>query len=321
MSSKRSGGRSAGALRLGIALLSGGRALGTRADRRRAAAMADRLYPGLLTVVGGRTLFPRTTGSEICFSVADDPDAVVRLRTDASTHAPDFALVEALTLGRAEADGLRALRSTFEDAGLPVVGLRTSLGDPWVAAQLTDDTVTAALERIGVSAREWARHRESFAPRGAGHLSLSVRVVNPAVAEHLPDAGPDLPTVMRLSHPELLAALGAHRHVVATYPVHDGIADTSAATVYLSRSREDAEIFGRKVRDAAAEWLRTAAPGAVVGTTANVWRLEPGRVDRITGHVRFTYDAAADAHGRRFDHVVAVVADPDGDRVSDFRIV
>jgi len=39
--------------------------LRSRGDRRRAAALGERVFPGRLRVLGSRTLFPQTTGSEV----------------------------------------------------------------------------------------------------------------------------------------------------------------------------------------------------------------------------------------------------------------
>ncbi len=63
--------------------------LDTDEDRRAAEELADKTLPGQLKAIGARTLFPGTGGSEVTFAVADDRDAVVRLRIDDSKGTCD----------------------------------------------------------------------------------------------------------------------------------------------------------------------------------------------------------------------------------------
>ncbi|MGW2659143.1 SCO7460 family lipoprotein, partial [Streptomyces sp. NPDC001478] len=149
----------AGALLCSVALLlSGCGVLDTKDDRRYAEKLADEHYPGMLRVIGARTLFPQSEGSEISFAVADDPDAVVRLRVDAgkgtcNSHPCLGVLDEAVTRGRAEARRLRLMIRTFAACGYEVIAYEPASGAPWIVGSLTNDTVKATLADIGACVR------------------------------------------------------------------------------------------------------------------------------------------------------------------------
>ncbi|OZM72078.1 hypothetical protein CFN78_16160 [Amycolatopsis antarctica] len=316
--------RSKGLFTIGAALWSSRRILNTAPDGRQAAALAERLRPGLLTVVSARPLFPQDLGSEVVFALADDPDAVVRLRMDRSAAVSEeeraVALTEAIELGRLRATGLRALLSTFDGAGVPVVGLRPGHRDPWIALRLTDETVTAELSRIAGLVLDWRRERERLGVP-VGPWSASVRIVDPAAAANCPVTDPALPTELRLTDDAVLAALRAHRTVVASFPPHREGTVPVPSDVHLSRPDEDARVFRERVSGAVARWLRTAVPGAAPEEPGAIWRLAPGRAGLLTGHVLFADGPAPKGTPGRADHAVTVTADLDGATVGDFRVL
>jgi hypothetical protein len=175
------------------------RLMSTPRHRRAAERAADARFPGLLRVVGSRTLFPASTGSEIAFALADDPDAVARARIERSTVDVEATLADAVATARVRADRLRALLAAF--APFPVVAVDQDEGRPWVAVDLTGDA-DARLRELGACARALTAHR------------MAVVVVPPSAASALP--ADDLPTPLRLGSPDRLRALRAPSvHVVS----------------------------------------------------------------------------------------------------------
>ncbi len=283
------------------------RATVTRKHVRAARKAADAAFPGLLRVLGSRTLFPASTGSEVTFALADDPDAVVRLRIESGAEDLGPALRAAVARGRRLAGELRCLLAAFADGGHPVVAVDANQHRPWVAVDLTNDTVTARITQLGHCAREWtARHTRLTS---ATELASAVQVVivsSPVVAA-LPDPGPELPTSARLCDPARLRALRAAPAFLARYP----IGDLTPSHLYPSRSDDGRREFEARVRAQAVEWLRANAPGAVVTRPASLWSLVPGRVDRSTGHVLFA-DPPPRGTRPQDNHALAVTVDHDG---------
>lgn len=294
----------------------------TRRHRKRAGELAEALYPGRLRVIGARPLFPQAGGSEIAFAVTGDPDAVVRLRVDAGAGSCggqpcDRALARALREARTAAEDLRALSAALGRCGYEVYAVgsaRSAVGEPWIAAALTDDTVTDVLGEIGACLRRWSLDRPapegSPVPRGT-----TVNVVAPEAVRDLP-AGPSRwPTLMRLTHPRLPAALSRRPYHAVHYAWRDGAVDPASATVRIVRPFAQRQRFDAAVRANVASWLGSAVPGAVVVEGyGGVWRLVPGRVDRLSGHVLFCAPEDPHARGRRCPgcHAVAVTVGPDG---------
>ncbi|MBA9008043.1 SCO7460 family lipoprotein [Thermomonospora cellulosilytica] len=288
------------------ALLAGGCAVSTREDRRYAAELAERRYPGLLRVIGARPLVPETTGSEITFAVADDPDAVVRLRVDAGKgtcggRPCDRALDDALARARAEADRWRRLNAAFTRCGHPIVGL-TSAGVPWTAAEPTNATAASVWASLGRCAAD------------AGVRSFNVAAT--AVARRLPAPKRSLPTLMEMTGHKRLAALAARPYYTVHYEVSGGRA--ALRSVNLIRPFEEHEKFEAAVAGAVRDRLRRTRPEAVTVPYPGPWRLVPGTVDRLAGHVLFCEDGDRQCLG---DHAVAVTADLTGVLVGDLRVI
>ncbi|MFD3410164.1 hypothetical protein [Streptomyces cyaneofuscatus] len=90
-----------------VALLGACGVVTTKEDRRAAEELADKHFPGQIKAIGARTLLPGTGGSEVTFAVADDRDAVVRLRINADKGTCESrecagVLTEAVARGRAD---------------------------------------------------------------------------------------------------------------------------------------------------------------------------------------------------------------------------
>jgi hypothetical protein len=321
----RFGGKAIGVFGLCLAMLLGGCSLGTADDQRKASELAERRYPGLLQVVGARTLFPQTGGSEITFAIADDPDAVARLRIDSSKDDCDgrpceHALTEAVDAARARATELRSMLSTFDGCGHQVVGIGPSGMDPWIIAAPTNATMTGIAEALGDCVRRWTQDR---AARGialpANAETLSVNLVEPTVAVGRPLPDPAMPTALRLIDRKLQAALSERPYLVATYKVRDRIADPAVASMRIVRPFAEEQEFGQKVRDAVGAWLRASNPAIVVTGYTGIWYLQPGTVDRLDGYVLFCDQP--DRAGRCLgDHAVAVTVDPAGSPVGDIKV-
>lgn len=314
----------AGALVCSLALVLGGCGLtSTKGDRKRAAELAEERYPGLLDVISARSLFPQTGGSEVTFSVADDPDAAVRLRIDAEAGTCERgdcgrALDEAVVRGREQAESLRRMRSAFSGCGYEIVGVDPGFGTPWVVASPTNATVTRVFAEIGACVRAWSAVRgEKAAPE---QRTLSVRIAAPETARARPAGDPAVPTVLRLTDDDLLAALAERPSYTVTYVLRDGTADPASGRAYISRPWKYETEFGATVQKAVGTWLRASYPQAVVGMHQGIWWLEPGTVDRLTGRVLF---CDGPVEGRRCpgDHAVELTADPEGNPVGDLRVV
>jgi len=113
-------------------------ARGAGNSRRTAQDLADRLFPGQLTVIGSRSLFPQDSGSEVTFSVRDDPDAAVRLAV--TTNNNEQGLRDEQGVGLVGADGLwSTLRTRLGDRKLPRFARRTAWRAIVPAARLTEE--------------------------------------------------------------------------------------------------------------------------------------------------------------------------------------
>ncbi|WP_067464158.1 SCO7460 family lipoprotein [Actinomadura macra] len=317
-----------------VALLAGGCALGTGDDKKHAVELAERLYPGQLRLIGARTLFPQSTGSEVTFAVKDDPDAVVRLRIDSGKgncerERCEGALTEAVTRGRKQAAEFRLMRSAFERCGHPIIGLGPTASEPWVAATLTNDNVTAVLGELGRCAVGWSASLTAAGspPQSDGSYglpvgarALRVKVVRPDVAQRRPAADPAWPTLARLTTSKLQAALAKRTYFTAAFTLRDGRDDPVTSGIAISRTFEDRQAFGRRVQKHVGDRLRLTRPGVALSSYNGVWSLEPGRIDRFTGYVLFCDEPA---HDRTClgDHAVRVTVDDNGVPVSDLQII
>ncbi|WP_326614027.1 hypothetical protein OG949_37920 [Streptomyces scopuliridis] len=316
-----------GALVCSLALLVAGcgvvtGAVTTKSDRKRAAELAEGQYPGILEVLSARTLFPQTSGSEVTFSVADDPDAAVLLRIDAAAgtcdRGPcDRALDEAVERGRSRAGELRRMRAAFTDCGYELVGANPALATPWVVAAPTNATVTRVLAEIGACVRTWPQARDE---NGAPRRSVTVNIVAPDLARARPTGKKNRPTVLRMTDPGLLGALAKRPHYSVSYTVRDGVVDPESGRAYLSFPWEDRKAFETTVRDAVIDWLRTTRPRAGDGMVSGLWWLEPGTVDRLQGYVLFC-DEPGEGGRCSGDHAVVLTVDPKGNPVGDIRVI
>lgn len=319
---RRLGAGLTGALMCAVALVLGGcGVLSTKEDRRFAEELADAHYPGLLHVIAARKLFPQAAGSEVSFSVADDPDAVVRIRVDAeagtcNTHPCQGVLDDAVARGRSEAARLRVLITTFDDCGHEVIGVEPSSGAPWIVASPSNATVTQVLRDIGTCVRRWT---EADAQSGgtAHARGASVNIASPSAARHRPAGRKPEPTAMRLSETPLLAALQSRPYFVASYSASRGRIDTTGSA-RIVQPFEARERFAATVQAAVRERLRASHPDVVVSEFQGVWRLEPGTVDRLTGYV--LYCERPDGQKRCLgDRAVVVTTDVRGEPVGALR--
>ncbi|MFD3915233.1 SCO7460 family lipoprotein [Streptomyces sp. NPDC058603] len=312
-----------GVLVCALALLAAGcGVVTTKSDRKRAAELAEARYPGILDVLSARTLFPATSGSEVTFSVADDPDAAVLLRIDAAAgtcdRGPcDRALDEAVERGRSRAGELRRMRAAFTDCGYELVGATPALSAPWVAAAPTNATVTRVLAEIGACLRTWSPARDE---NGAPRRSVTVNIVAPGLARERPAGKATSPTVLRMTDPGLLGALAKRPHYSVSYTVRDGVVDPASGRAYLSFPWEDRRAFEKTVGDAVRDWLRTTRPRAGVAMVSGLWWLAPATLDRLKGYVLFC-DEAGEGARCAGDHAVALTVDPEGNPVGDFQVI
>ncbi|MDU0252132.1 hypothetical protein RVN83_02245 [Streptomyces sp. PU10] len=320
---RRPGRVGAGLVALLVGALVGGCAVfDTDDDVRRARELADDLYPGELDVVDARTLVPETTGSEVTLSVADDPDAAVRFRVDAAKDrcdgGPDCAdaLRAAVDRARREAGRLRAMRHAFDGCGHPVLATDEKLTAPWIEARLTDETLNDVLTRLGACAQRWVTARADQDPRAAQGW-VTVNVAAPGTADDLPAAKSTLPTVLRFTHGPRRAALAGRPYYVAAYPVGDDpgrTVDVASVRLRIVSPFEERQAFSRRIDASVLPQLRATYPDAVTsgGAGMGVWRLEPGTVHRVRGHVLFCARPPADGKRCLGDLAALVTSDPAG---------
>lgn len=280
-----------GALVCSVALVLGGCGLvSTKEDRKFAEKLADEHYPGVLEIIGARKLIPQGGGSEITFSVADDRDAVVRIRVDAeagtcNTHACAKVLDDAVKSARSEAARLRLMTRTFKSCGYEVIGIEPSSGGLWIVASPTNATVTRVLADIGSCVRRWVEADEEQG-RPAQARGAWVNLASPAAAARRPAGKKSQPTAMRLSETPLLASLQSHPYYLASYSMTDGRIDTTGSA-RIVRPFETQQEFSRTVQEAVKTHLRASYPSVQVSDLQGVWSLEPGTVDRLTGYVLY----------------------------------
>ncbi|MFI6292738.1 SCO7460 family lipoprotein [Nonomuraea sp. NPDC050790] len=288
---------------LGVVVLAGGCSLGTGDDRGRAEELAAKLYPGQLKVVGARNLFPETSGSEVTFALAGDPDTVVRLRIDAEKGTCDrkpceSQLAAAVRKGKELGANWRKLAGGFQSCGHPVIAANTPLSEVWIEAEPTNATIASFLGTVRACV--------------GTDRALSVNFATPAVAAQRPRGGEGLPTFLRMTETKVLAALSRQAYLVASYSPGG---EPSARIVRPFDQRQE---FEKRARAGATTWLAANRPGAMVGGVVGLWRLRPGRVDRLVGYVLFCESQRQKCVG---DKAVAMTVDPQGDPVGDMRVV
>lgn len=298
--------------------------LDTDEDRRAAEELADKTLPGQLKAIGARTLFPGTGGSEVTFAVADDRDAVVRLRIDDSKGTCDGkecagVLTEAVARARTDAEAFRTMRDAFDGCGYEVIALGISGAPPYVVAELTNDTVERVLAEIGGCVQRWVTASGPDSRLGEAEASY-VNIVSPAVAADRKRGKDSWPSLMRLTRGDLVGSLTKHTHHSASYEIEAGQVDTTGRARVVRPFKQSQE-FGRTVQKAVADELRSTYPDVVVSDYQWVWRLEPGRIDRQTGYLLFC--PRPDERGRcmNSDDAVLVTTDGRGNPVEKLRIV
>jgi hypothetical protein len=246
-----------------------GAALGattTPRDRRRSERVAEGVFPGRLRVVSARTLFPASAGSEVLFGLDDDPDAVVRVL--AGGAEPTAASIrQAVADAQAKAQRWRTLNAAFADGGHRVHALGRLVADPWVAAELTNDTVAGVMDGL--------------VPCLARSGVTSLLIADPATVAELPAPDPDRPTLLRLTDRRLLAALSGHR------TCHRLSYTAGSVELGLVRPFEQQQVYESRAAASAGRWLAGAVPDAEVTAVLGVSRLLPGRVDQVRGYVVF----------------------------------
>ncbi|MEW2071702.1 hypothetical protein [Streptomyces sp. NPDC007346] len=307
-----------------VALVGACGAVSTKEDRGAAQELADKHLPGQLKTIGARTLFPSTGGSEVTFAVADDRDAVVRLRIDADKGTCDGkecagVLTEAVARGRSDAAAYRTVRDAFDACGYEVIALGLPGSPPYVVAELTNATVEKVLAEIGGCVQRWVTASGADSPLAKAKAS-HVNVVSPAVAAKR-DRGKDTwPAVMRLTRGNLLASLTKRTYHSASYDINDGQVDT-AGKARVVRPFKESQEFGKAVQEAVRDELRATYPNVVVTPYQWIWRLEPGRVDRQTGYLLFCPEPNERGKCVNSDDAVLVTADEHGNPVGKLRIV
>ncbi|MFD5983642.1 SCO7460 family lipoprotein [Streptomyces cyaneofuscatus] len=307
-----------------VALLGACGVVTTKEDRRAAVELADKHFPGQIKAIGARTLFPGTGGSEVTFAVADDRDAVVRLRINADKGTCDSkecagVLTEAVARGRAEAAAYRTLRDAFDACGYEVIALGPTGTPPYVVAELTNATVQRVLADIGGCVQRWVTASGADTPLAKAKASY-VNVVSPAVAGKRDRGKDSWPTLLRLTRSDLVASLTKHTYRSASYDIVDGRVDTTGSARVV-RPFKESQAFGKTVQDAVREELRATYPNVVMSTYQWVWRLEPGRIDRQTGYLLFCPEPGERGRCVNSDDAVLVTADERGNPVGKIRIV
>ncbi|MFH9264788.1 SCO7460 family lipoprotein [Streptomyces sp. NPDC017546] len=296
-------------------------------DRRAAEELAEKHFPGQLTAIGARTLFPGSGGSEVTFAVTDDRDAVVRLRIDTDRADEGTcdrkdcagALAEAMKRGRQQAEDLRVLKGAFDACGYEVVALGPTGTPPYVVAELTNATVAKVLGEIGECVQRWVTASEADSALAKAQGAY-VNVISPSVADRRDQGEESWPTVMRLTRSGLRASLTEQAYFSASYEIEAGRVDTTGSARAVRPLRERQK-FADTVQAAVQEQLRATYPRVVMSTYQWIWRLEPGRVDRQTGYVLFCPEPDARGQCVNSDDAALVTTDEHGRPVGEIRLV
>jgi hypothetical protein len=301
------------------------------AARAKGQELADRLFPGELTVVTSRSVWMGGPGHEVIAAVHDDPDAAVMLTMHGSEDcAPGSAcearLRTAVADARAKAAELRSLLGAFASCGHPVVAVE-SLGRyaadsvglaPWIAAPVDDAGVAALVADVDRCIAAWTAARAaSDSPWRASRASLTLGIADPAVAARAPAPDPRLPTAARLMDPDLVRAVRARPAHVLIMGVPPGGPAPAAGPLLrpvldFAAERE----FATAVEAAAAGFL--TGSGATAGRLlATGTRLEPGSATRLRAYVSAWSTAPLPRERGRGDLLVALTVDRDGGAASD----
>jgi hypothetical protein len=292
--------------------------------------LADRVFPGELTVVASRSLGMAGPGHLLTAAVRADPDAAVVFpvygRDDCGPGSEcEQRLRAAVPEAMARAAELRALLGAFASCGYPVVAV-PELGrrafdtvglSLWVSARVADGAVDALVADLDRCIGAWTAARAAGdSPWRARRASLTLGVADPAVVAAAPAPDPELPTAARLAEPDLVRAVAARPAYSAVMGVPAG--GPAPAVGPLLRPVLDVaaqEEFAAAVEAAAAEFL--AGTGVTAGELlATGTRLEPGSASRLRAYVRAC--STPPPPGRRCsDLLVALTVDRDGGAAAD----
>jgi hypothetical protein len=324
-----------------LAVLVSGCGTGGEEDRGRAGELAEEVYPGELTVIGSRSLFPADDGSEVTFAVKGDPDAVVRLRVDDEKGTCDrrSACAPALRAARekaeTEAEAWRALKREFARCDFDVLGVKIggTLVEPWIASEVNDGNVEALLLKIGTCLEQYgqvvSRPRPQQGPTPSPGASpgaprtavppatVTVNIVSPSVVGDLPRGGKDRPTLVGKTSTELHAALSRRTHHAAAYRWADGGIAPEPEYARLVMPFEEKQEFLETVHTNVAGWLRPYEPDVVVSEYAGLWRLVEGSADRMAGYVQYCDEPRGERPACVGDHTLHVTADRSGRLVGE----
>jgi hypothetical protein len=301
------------------------------AARAKGQELADRVFPGELTVVASRSLGMAGPGHLLTAAVRADPDAAVVFpvygRDDCGPGSEcEQRLRAAVPEAMARAAELRALLGAFASCGYPVVAV-PELGrrafdtvgiSLWVSARVADGGVDALVADLDRCVGAWTAARAAGdSPWRAWRASLTLGIADPAAVATAPAPDPELPTAARLADPHLVRA-------VAARPTHTAIMGLPAggpapAVGPLLRPVLDVaaqQEFAAAVEAAAAEFLAGTGvtPGELLATGT---RLEPGSASRLRAYVRACSTPPPPGKRCGGDLLVALTVDRDGGAAAD----
>lgn len=305
---------------------------GTAAIRAEGQELADRLFPGELTVIASRSVWRGGPGHVLIAAVRDDPDAAVMLPVygrNVCGRGPverEQRLRAAVANARAQAAELRALLGAFTACGHPVIAME-KLGlyafdtvglAPWIAAPVDDAGVAALVADLDRCIAGWTAARAtSDSPWRDFGASLTLGIAEPAVAARAPSPDPQLPTAARLAEPDLVRAVTARpAHVLIVGVPPGGPAPAAGPLLRPELDFESQQRFAAAVEDAAAAFLAGTGitPGALLAPGT---RLEPGSARRLRAYVRACSTPVPPGERCRGDLLVALTVDRDGGAAAD----
>ncbi|MFC9976491.1 hypothetical protein ACFVH6_36900 [Spirillospora sp. NPDC127200] len=283
----------------------------TDGDRKYAVELAERLYPGQLSLLGAR---PLVFVTEVTFAIVGDPDAFVRIQVrdrKCDGASCERKLARALPIARRHAADWRLLDAAFRACGHPVVGTRATVAEPWIVAEATEATAPSLLSALGDCARRWTRARAEAGLRPTG-ASVTVGIASPAQARRLPARRPGAPTLLHMTDSKVMAALTDRTYQAAVYQLEDGVAEPAPSSFRPVRPFREQQEFTKKIHEAAVARLRSAYPEAVAAAYHGLWYYERGTMSRLTGFVRFCERPPAQRRNCAGDRVAAATATPQG---------
>jgi hypothetical protein len=293
--------------------------------------LADRLFPGQLTVVASRSVWRGGPGHELIAAVRDDADAAVVLPVYGGAVCGPGAeceerLRQAVADARARAAELRALLGAFASCGHPVIAVDTlgryafdTIGiAPWIAAPVAGAGVDALAADLDRCTSAWtAAWAASDSPWRAARASLTLGIADPAVLATAPQPDPVLPTAARLADPDLVRAVAARPAHVAIMGIPPGGPAPPVGPLLRPLLGPDEQLgFAAAVEAAAAAHLAGSemTPGQLLGPAT---RYEPGSTTRLRAYVRACSAPPAGEPCVGGDVLVALTVDHDGGGAAD----